>query len=198
MKLDNSTVQHKVSLRVKLLYSIDNPVVLETYGGTGEIFKQCYAHLSEGIVFEEDFLKAAWLCWQRPSWSVYQFDCISAVRAGAGSHLEINLLDVDPYGSPWPVLEAFFVSERPRASRLWIVVSDGLRQKLSRGGGWSVKRLQPVVERWGNRLHGRYLEVCEELMVECVGQAGYRLASFDGYYCGIQKQRTHYVAEVSR
>lgn len=52
----------------------------------------------------------------------------------------------------------------------------------------------PVVERRGSDLHPVYLEVCEELLKQKAGIAGYRLIDFRGYYCGDHKAMTHYLA----
>jgi len=202
-KVDNTTYRQKVALRrqaVDLLEAmgVPAPVVMETHGGEGRLFDKCYAHLDQGVVFEKDSLKAARLAKQRPTWAVYEADCVEAVEVGAGGHLVVDLLDADPYGQPWEVLGAFFSSPREYAERMVVVVNDGMRLKLATGSGWEVQSLQSVVRRFGNDLHPIYLEVCEILLGELAEEAGYKMTSFSGYYCGHSKSITHYLAVLER
>lgn len=194
-KRDNSTFPQKVALRqeaMQLLYA--SPVIMETHGGVGKIFDAVYAHVERGVVFEKDADKAGVLGKQRPTWAVYEADCIEAIRAGAGAHLKINFLDIDPYGEPWPVLDAFFGSDRPFADYMVLTVNDGLRQTLALGKAWAVKSMQSVVQRYGNDLHGKYLDVCQLLVKEKAAMAGYTINRFHGYYTGYSKANTHFVA----
>ena len=135
---------------------------------------------------------------QRPTWAVYEADCVYSLGIGVGSHLEVNLLDADPYGDPWSAIEAFFKSERPRVNKLFVAVNDGLRQKIKMGGAWDVGSLRSAVSKYGNDLHGIYLKVCQELMAEKANLVGYDLTRFFGYYCGHTKQMTHYLAVLER
>ena len=108
-KRDNSTFPQKVALRqeaLRLLYA--SPVIMETHGGVGKLFDAVYAHVERGIVFEKDADKTAVLGKQRPSWAVYEADCVTALQEGVGGHLAVNFLDIDPYGECWPVVDAFF------------------------------------------------------------------------------------------
>jgi hypothetical protein len=194
-KKDNSTFLKKAQLRSHTLMMIDKPIVLEAYGGAGRLFARCYSHLLDGVVFESDPGKVAQLGLQRPSWAVYQCDSVQAIQDGVAAHLPVNFLDIDPYGDPWPAIEAFFSSSRPRPDRLAIVVNDGLRQKLRMNGGWTCKSLQTVVDRMGNAcLHDQYLEVCRDLIQEKAAKAAYRLDRWVSYYCGHQGMMTHYAA----
>ena len=72
------------------------------------MFGACYDGVESGIVFEKNPQKTKLLGLQRPTWRVYEADCEVAINAGVGNDLPVNLLDVDPYGDPWPVIEAFF------------------------------------------------------------------------------------------
>lgn len=173
------------------------PVILETHGGVGRIGDACYGEVLAGCVFEKDPAKSGILARKRPTWAVYECDCETAIRGGVGDYLEVTLLDVDPHGDPWPVIEAFFASDRPRATVLRVAVNDGLRQKVKMGGAWSAGTLEQMVQRYGNQLFSRYVEVCCELMKEKAALAGYRLDGWRGYYCGHAKQMTHYAATLS-
>jgi hypothetical protein len=203
MQKDNSTYTHKVALRRAALQQlaferITQPVVMETHGGAGKLFDACYGHLMEGVVFEKDSEKAAILGKQRPTWAVYEAECEPVLAAGVGGHLQIDLLDIDPYGDPWPVFDAFFQSTRPFAPVMAIAVNDGLRQGLAMGRAWAIGTMEKAVEKWGNDLHPIYLEVCEFLLKEKVAQAGYTVSHFGGYYCGTKKAMTHYMAVIRR
>lgn len=186
-------------MRLSTLLQIDRPVILETHGGFGKLYAACYTAARTGVVLEKDPGKAAALARQRPHWAVYEADCEQAIPLGAGAHLEVNFVDLDPYGDPWPVMEAFFRSERPRADRLALVVNDGLRQACKMNHGWAVNSLAAAVAHFGNcALYPSYLEVARWLVMDKAAIAGYRLKSWTGYYCGHNGQMTHYAALLER
>lgn len=200
---DNSSLRHKVALRLKAQAmlaerGIDNPVVMETHGGMGVIFDQCYAHLTEGVVMEKNAEKAARLGKQRPTWAVYETDCIQALAGGVGAHLAIDLLDTDPYGCCWDVIDAFFTSERPFAQVMAIAIFDGVRENLEMGTGWKVKALQPAIEKHGNDLHPIYIDVCAELLTDKAAKAGYTVTFFNGFYAGRRGKLTHCLGILER
>jgi hypothetical protein len=199
-KKDNSTLRQKARLRnMARLFLPVTPVVMETHGGYGHIYLECYSDVRQGVVFETSDRKVLTLAEQRPSWAVYQADCVAAIAQGAGAHLPVNFLDVDPYGDPWPVISAFFSSNRPRPDVMMVCVNDGLRQKLKMNDGWSTSSLEGIVERYGNdAMFARYLDICAELLQEKAASAGYTLDGFTGYYCGFAKQMTHYAARLTR
>lgn len=198
LQQDNSTYLDKIAIRRAMLREVEQPVVLETHGGYGKLYQACYRDVAEGVVFDKDARKAEALALQRPTWAVYEADCVQALHQGAGAHLEVNVLDLDPYGEPWPAIDAFFESERPRAERLWVVVNDGLRQICKEGRSWATGSLQGIVERYGNGLYAHYLEVCRELLTEKAAQVGYTLDRFVGRCCGHARQMTHYLAAFHR
>jgi len=110
----------------------------------------------------------------------------------------VNFLDLDPYGEPWPVREAFFLSQRTFPKRLVMVVNDGLRRKLHMGGGRNVASLEALVRRWGNaRLYKNYLQICREPVQEKAAVSGYGLKRWAGYYCS-GGHMTHYAAVLER
>lgn len=180
---------------------IDAPVVCETHGGYGHLYERCYRSVADGVVFEKDAAKAAFLAQQRPEWAVYECDCEMALRAGVGRHLAINVLDLDPYGEPWPVLDAFLAGHGDRLPARWgMVVNDGLRGgNLSANNGWNARSMQGAVMRWGvNGLYRNYLDVCRWLVNEKVATVGYTVAKWAGYYCGAGQGMTHYAAVLVR
>jgi hypothetical protein len=195
VKKDNTTLERKTALRLSLLRKIPNPVILETHGGVGQIWKRMYSEIPQGVVFEEKPAKAEKLANQRPTWAVYESDCVRSLRAGIGAHLNINFIDLDPYGEPWPALEAIFASERPWPARLGIVVNDGLRMKCKLTGGWDCESLRPAVRQFGNSaMYPEYLKVARWNLERITATRGYRLTDWAGYYCGHHDAMTHYAA----
>ena len=196
--LDNKTYLEKSRLRKQMLSKLDDmPVILETHGGKGDLFRRCYADVETGLVFETDPAKAEKLVYQRPNWAVYETDCVWGLENGVGSHLKVNFVDADPYGQAWHVLEAFFNSQRPRAEQVIVVVHDGVRASLQRFGSLNMDIFAPIVEQIGElNLHRKYLDVCEQLLDDVVSTAGYVVAGFGGFYSKRDKNQTHFFADA--
>lgn len=198
-KKDNVTFDQKVSLRKVGLSLLDEPpVIMETHGGIGDIYSAIYHPYEDGVVLEKDSLKCEILSRQRPTWAVYQADSPLALKQGVGSHLKINFLDLDPYGDCWPTMQGFFESKRPFAKRMVVCVNDGLRQKVRTGGAWDSSTLEPVVHLLGNNIWPVYLEACKILLNQAVTTVGYRVRKFEGYYAGVGKKLTHFIAILDR
>jgi hypothetical protein len=197
MKKDNSTLDLKVSIRKRALTFLDDPVVLETHAGYGKIWQRCYADLSFGVAMEKDKNRTPYLAKQRPRWAIYECDSTSALEAGAASHFEINLIDIDPYGDPWPTINAFLLSERPRPRRVVVVVNDGLRGRLQIGREADVASVYYMVEKYGS-IYEDYLDFCQIMMEEKAEQVGYSLFRWAGYYCGRNHHVTHFLAVLQR
>lgn len=198
---DNSTLNLKTSLRRNVLTELGAPaVVCETHGGYGHIYERCYRAAAGGVVFEKDAAKAEFLARQRPAWAVYECDSTAALAAGVGGHLPINLLDLDPYGEPWPVLDAFLAGHGERLPDVWgLAANDGLRQVAANGKAWQTHSLQEAVQVWGSsQMHARYLEVCRWMVEQKAGRLGFKLARWAGYYCGAGQGMTHYAAILVR
>jgi hypothetical protein len=158
-----------------------------------------YSEVPQGIAFEEKPAKAERLAIQRPTWAVYEADCIRSIRAGVGKHLTVNIVDIDPYGEPWKTIEAFFASERPFPPQLGLVVNDGLRMKLKLTGGWAVESLRPAVQEFGNSaMYPEYLMVVRWNLKRIAATRGYSLEHWTGYYCGHGDCMTHYAAVFER
>jgi len=170
---------------------------METHGGKGVLFNACYKDVEYGVVFEKDPKKSVSLAEQRPTWSVYEIDCVRAIAGGVGSHLAINFFDFDPYGSPWDVISVMFEKWEYLPSKIALAITDGQRQKAQLKGAWLVKQLQPYVELYGNeQIHASYKEVCEELFTGLVEVRGFVIKKWAGYYCGTTM--THFGAILER
>lgn len=199
MKKDNGSFLDKIRLRNKALSWVDgNPEILETHGGSGRIYAALYSEFDNGIVFEKDEKKASFLATQRPTWAVYNCDCVKSLEAGASKNNIFNFIDFDPYGEPWPVISAFMDNHVQFADDLVISVTDGLRQKLQLGGAWQVKSIEKIVKKYGNDLYDKYLSLCREILSEKVAVAGYTISHFEGKYVGHNNGMTIYAAKLSR
>ena len=201
-QLDNGSFVEKLLLRRKVLKQLvasgAEPIIVETNGGYGELYRAAYAQFERGCVFEKDADKANELAKQRPTWAVYRKDCVQSLAAGLGAHLAANLVDVDPYGDPWPIIDAWFESKRPRPD-FWLIVNDGMRQGLRMNRGWALTSLGDAAARYGNeRLHDLYLTVCRDLLTTKAKAAGYELHHWTGYHCGKANNMTHYAAFLKR
>lgn len=199
MKKDNTTFLQKVTLRRRLLQEIKDPRILETHGGYGKIYSCCYSEVENGCVFEVDEGKAESLTVQRPTWSVYQSDCVKSMKMGVPGHLEFNFIDVDPYGSSWPAIDAVLSGSIHLADKVAFAVNDGLRQKLRIGSGWEVKQMAGPCARYGNaNLFFKYEQICRDMMQEKSSKAGYALEDWVCYYCGHNGDMTHFGAVLRR
>ena len=196
---DHTTLDLKCSLRRNLLEYIETPVVMETHGGQGEIFKRCYKDFTRGVVFEKNKEKAYYLARQRPTWSVYECDCLVALKYSVGKHLPVNFLDLDPYGQPWPIIERFFSGKYGFQPRMALAVNDGLRLRLRVSGSHRVDSLKKIELKYGSDvIHDNYLAICKELVAEKVALAGYKIKQWAGYYTGNAKQMSHYGAILEK
>ena len=202
---DNSTFREKKALRLRALadlaaLGIDQPTIMETHGGAGKLWAACYAELAQpGVVFEKDPKKAERLAQQRPAWAVYEGDCENALREGIGGHVVVDLLDVAPWGSSWEAIEGFMSSRRPFADQMVVVVNDGLRQALSMGAAWSIKVMQPYVERFGNdSIYRDYPDLCREMLQDKATAASYTVSRFVSYTAGAKQFEVHMLALLVR
>lgn len=198
MKKDNSTARLKVALRQRALKATpDGLPVLETHGGAGRIYERCY-DTRRGVVLEKNPDKVEHLAKQRPNWRVYQGDCAKALACGLAKDMAFGLVDIDPYGSPWKVIEALFAQRRPWPDVVQLVVNDGLRQKCKMGGSWNAGDLRDMVELYGNNLYPIYLEIAEEKLEKIAARAGFKLSGWVGYYCGHAGDMSHYWATLTK
>lgn len=174
--------------------------VLETHGGYGHLWQACYADVPAGVVFDKAPEKAEALALQRPTWRVYEADCITALGAGVGAGLPVTLVDVDPYGQPWPVIDALLAGWRDVLPDRWgIAVHDGLRHRLKIGVGYATESLRTMLVRYGTQqLYTRYLDVCADLLTDKLAAAGFALTRWSGFYSGDLLANTHYAAVCKR
>jgi hypothetical protein len=202
--LDNSTLPLKASLRLAALEEMKaakvQPLVLESHGGYGAIFQRCYSMLPSGSVIEIDDDRAEFIARQRRTWAVYGGDAETILASGILAFRPTTLLDLDPYGEPWPFVDAFFQGHAGNlADRMWIAVNDGLRMNTRLGVGARTHSLAAIAAKYGaSILWAKYIEVAREMMEEKAATVGYTVASFRGYYCGDKQQMTHYLVDLRR
>lgn len=195
---DNATIRQKAALRREVLALVKDPLIMETHGGYGRLFTECYEHISRGIVFEKEADRCDVLAIQRPSWRVYQCKAETAISQNVAPDWAINILDADPHGSPWPTLKAFFSSQREFADEMFLAINDGYRRHARRKMAWKSPIMRPVCERFGNDVFSIYLKTCEWMAGEFAKLAEYELVNFAGYYCGNGNNMTHYAARLQR
>lgn len=194
-KRDNATLEHKVALRKRALDLLKAdglpPVIMETHGGKGGVWKRCYPMVKQGTVFEKDPKKVDVLAKQRPTWAVYEADCVTALREGAGTHLEYSLVDIDPYGGHWDALAAYLDSDRPFPPRWYAVINDGLKLAIQTGIAWKIDVMRPAVEHFGADLYPVYGEVCRWLWNRWATERGWRVEVLALLHAGVQGNMTH-------
>jgi hypothetical protein len=199
MPIVTGEFEQKRRLRLQALADmLETPVVLEAYGGNGLVYSACYRHIEKGVVFEKNRRKAEVLARQRDTWAVYCGDTVHLLAAGLGSHLALNFVDIDARADPWPAIEAFLTSERPKPELVQLVVTDGLWQALRQGGAWKIPALMVAVQHHENYLDAHYLDICQETMEALARSAGYRLERWAGFYGGRTHGWTHYRAVIRR
>jgi hypothetical protein len=178
--------------------AVEAPFVLETHGGRGELYKRLYSGFL-GACIDKDPERAEFLARQRPSWLVYEGKAEDMLRAGLFRAYPVAMLDVDPFGEPWPTIEGFFGSKRAFAPRMALAVNDGLRQNARVKGAWKVGSTKAAARKWGNdKVRAHYLELCREKITDIAGVAGYSVEWWHGYYTGNLDDMTHYGALLAR
>ena len=182
-----------------LVAQIENPVVMETHGGVGKIYNKCYSDLAPGVVFEKNRKKCEFLVKQRPSWAVYCVDSEKALIAGVGFHLPVNFFDVDPYGDPWPTINAIFDNKDNLPAKFGLVVNDGLKRFLMMGRGWASKSLAGWVEKVGNKgMAENYAKIVKEEITNRVNKINGEIKKWALHSSGHGGQMTHYAAVLVR
>lgn len=198
-KKDNSTGAEKHRLRNRVLRECNQaPLVMETHGGWGRSFERVWFKARGGLVMEKDEGKTIHLARQRPAWMVYQCDSAAALEAGLARDRAFDIVDVDPYGMSLPTIDALMTNERTFPDCWHLVVNDGGRMKLRLGGAWHMKRIEHIVRREGNNIEAKWLEVLHECIRDLAPTIGFRLTHWEGYYCGVVKDMTHYWARLER
>ena len=191
---DNQHLALKVALRqetMRVAGCLSMPCVCETHGGTGDLARLCYADAT-GMVIDRDTDRVDRLAFTRPTWQVYEGDAPTVLASGLGAETAWDVLDCDPYGSPWTTLEAFFVTPRALAPIMALIVTDGSRQKQRLGGtvyGW-----EPWQEHYGQNLWDVFLRCSRDRATALVRHAGYALSWWHGRYGGRTGQMTYWGA----
>lgn len=197
-KKDNGSRGVKAYVRHELMRVLPPSAVLETCGGSGGMYNDCYRGLP-GVVIEKNTRKAEALAEQRPTWAVYEGDAEKIVAAGAGFHLHISFVDIDPYGDPWPLVDAVFSRAKDLPDTWGLVVNDGLKRFLMLGRAWKLERFRKYVEEHGNKnIPGMYPQICREMIEQKAHACG---AGLSWWLCrsgGHGRQMTHYAAVISR
>lgn len=186
----------KIALRAAVRAQVGAPFLLECYGGSGAMYRACW-RACPGVVLEKDPAYVGTLARERPTWKVYEGDTVAMLHAGLVAYLPITLVDCDPYGQPWPALEAFLMAQRVWQESWGLVVTDGGIQKIQLSGGWDMPGWEPYIQRYGNGLMAHYLAVCRERLQDLVTSYGYDIAWWHGQY-GVGRHIAYYGAVLRR
>ena len=186
-------------LRRRILARLQKPaVVLESHAGHGRVYERAWFKASTGVAIELDAVKAEHLARQRPTWRVYQGDCEKAIAAGLAAETPFDIIDLDPYGEPFTMMDAIAVPGRVFPDVWHLVVNDGTRNHCRRGGAWTMKALATAVRRHGPNLFPIYLQVAKELTQEFAAKIGFTMTGWAGYHTGTGGDMTHYWAVLER
>ncbi len=196
MKKYNSHKKEKISIRRALLNQINIDYVVEFYGGKGLMYAHFW-HKLPGMVFERNPLLVSQLALERPDWQIYECDTIKALQGGVASTIPGNILclDCDPFGSPWPAIDTFFANLKSRHRHIAIVATDGSIQKIMLTGGWDFYGWEPFVQKYGNKLYGKFLLYSKERLAILLESQGYHMTWWQGYY-GHTKKIAFYVQRL--
>lgn len=131
MKRDNGARIGKERLRQRLARSLEaDAKVLDCFAGEGAMYHAVWSRFA-GATIDKDRAKALRAAAERPRWSVYAGETVSAIRGGWMRHVPFDLVDVDAYGSPWDVVHAWILSNRERAELTTLVLTDGYTAQAS-------------------------------------------------------------------
>lgn len=146
-KTDNSHGGVKRAIRLAALKRLESPVVLETHAGLGNMRESCYSGLP-GILCEKNEGRAECLAEKFPEVPVYCGDSIKVAYPDDIGPVVPNLIDVDPFGDPWPHLTAL-MNAPWLPDRAVFVVTDGLIQSVRLSNQWIKGSLRPAYEKLG-------------------------------------------------
>lgn len=175
---DNGSYIRKQQLRRRLREKLgDDACVLEGFTGEGRLYRGCWAGL-RGATIDLDGDKVAAAAAERPTWAVYCGDTEQALLAGWMAHVPWDVLDLDPYGSPWHFLQAWFVSSRVRASTTHVMVTDGFFTR--RGLAFPCRALWPTARRERMTISTRmYEDTVRERLGQWARDAGCTIGRLD-------------------
>jgi len=177
----NTALPEKLALRPP---PPTNASVIETHAGFGEIHSHTYAHLATGVAIDRDPKAAEHLADTRPTWRIIEGDAAHALACPCPPPTPVTHLDVDASGDPWPTLTAALLGPLPKATRLEIVVTDGLRLRLRMGNEGAITSLHPYTLQHGIRCEHKYLDVVAYLAQHLAEQAHRRLTDYHAQYAG--------------
>jgi hypothetical protein len=121
---DNGSVYAKLIMRQRIRRKLGPDArVLEGFAGEGRIFRACWAGLA-GVCFDEDRNKVTAAARERPGWTCYETETERALEYGLAPY-PFDVVDLDPYGSPWRFVRAWATSDRGFADRTDLVLTDG-------------------------------------------------------------------------
>lgn len=179
---DNSSGAWKARIRLDVARMLPaDAVVFEGYAGTGFLWRACWAGF-RGWAVDKDAARCAAAAIERPRWAVLQGDTPSLLEAGVGRRVPFAVVDLDTWGEPWSALKAWFLSDRKRAARTHLFLTDGYRSRASIAT--LCKTIWPDVEGRLNLSTNAYRETVTARVWGWCLEAGLTVASWRGHTCG--------------
>lgn len=166
--------------------------MLETHGGTGRLYEACYHEIDRGIVCEINEKRAYVLARQRPAWLVCCNDARDICATGMLGKMQVDLVDIDPYGDPWPYTMAAMAALNGMS--YWVVVQDGLPAKL-KVSVRDVKSVRPALGKFGSDIHSQYDQVARFLVEREAERLGCSLGQWVWPAIRVNR-RAHYAFEI--
>jgi hypothetical protein len=125
MPKDNGSGIAKQRLRAEMCRDLPaDAQILEMFSGEGYLYRSIW-HRWRGVTIDLDIDKARQAAKERPRWACYRADSLRAVRGGLAAEIPFAIVDIDAYGAPWKFLRAWMLSERVRAPRTLLFLTDG-------------------------------------------------------------------------
>lgn len=173
---DNTETHHKLAVRRRAAETLgEGDFILEAFAGSGEMYSALW-HRWAGFTMDKDLAKVTRAAKQRKRWGCYQGDTLRALEAGWLENIEFKLVDFDPYGEPWPALQAYFAGHLAFHSPWVAVCTDGY---------WSQRNLASksrcLFGYGGGRFSGMsdraYIEICHDFVRSLASRYGQELVS---------------------
>ena len=168
-QVDNGAMEGKVRVRRTIAAALPPGArILEGFAGEGAMYDAVWAAFPCGLAIDHARDKVRTAARRRPDWSVYAGDTERALSAGVGAAVPFDVVDLDAYGSPWKYVRAWLLSERARADRTTVVLTDGYMARASLSAldgtlfhGVDMRRMNVPPQLYFETVRARLSEWCE-------------------------------------
>jgi hypothetical protein len=172
VKVDNGQTGLKLAVRSAAIEAARPENVVETHAGLGFLRSRMYSGFG-GAVCEKDRAKAERLAAKFRNLTVVYGDSLAYLKVPDFGFVA-SLVDIDPYGDPWPHVRAC-MSCKALPGRFVLAVTDGLVQSCRLSTTLKASSLRPVAAAFGaHDLFRRYGDVVRFLLGHWGQQFGCR------------------------